>query len=148
MRCKKVEEMLKLDYADNRLNSKQTQCIREHLAACPKCTELEAELVIQRKLLQGEERKEVPETLWFKIRDAIIHERVNQEESKATRFAWHPAGVLISVFAVIILAFLLTGRFISFNRVNLTEDLQGYSLNGDSGVFLYDLGTNIEEYFL
>ncbi|MBU0709236.1 MAG: zf-HC2 domain-containing protein [Candidatus Omnitrophica bacterium] len=147
MQCRKVEEMLKLDYADGRLNPKQTKYIKEHLAVCQKCAQLEAELKIQRKLLQGTERKEVPESLWFNIRDAIIHERVNQE-SRVIRFAWHPAPVLISVFTVIILASLLTGTFIRFNRVNLAEDFQGYSLNGDSGVFLYDLGTNIEEYFL
>lgn len=147
MRCKKIQEMLKLDYLDGVVNPVQKNRIEEHLAACAQCSRLAEELKAQHQLFRAVERKKVPESLWFKIRDAIIWERVNQE-SAVPRFLLRPVPALVTVFAATAFIFVLTATFINFNKSNVREGLQGYSLNGDNEVFLHDLGTNIEEYFL
>ena len=159
MRCRKIQELLKTDYLDAEVSQKQEQDIREHLAHCPKCRQLEKELQSQRALFQKAKQHKVPEHVWHNIRDAIIRE---EEEGLSagvfTRlrnylFAPKPVFVLATTLAVAIFFAFLSGVFIqkkqSLSKENISEiDIAVYSLGSASDVPLYELGTDIEEYFL
>lgn len=161
MQCKKIQELLKTDYLDGEVNPQEERYIKEHLAQCPECSRLEKELQDQRVLFQGVKRKQVPEHIWHNIRDAIVTERLNQQESLSCGiierlrdliFARRPVFVLATSLSVIILLAAIASTFIqnrlSLSKENAAESIAGYSLNGENGYLLYDLGTSIEEYFL
>ena len=162
MRCRKIQELLKTDYLDGEVSQKQEQEIKEHLARCPKCRQLEEELQSQRRLFQKAKQQKVPERVWHNIRDAIITEGLNEEESLSAGvferlrkylFAPKPAFVLATNLAVAIFFAFLAGVFIqkkqSLSKENIPEtDIAVYSLSSASDVSLYELGTDIEEYFL
>jgi len=161
MRCRKIQELLKTDYLDGQVNPRQGQDIKEHLAKCRQCRRLEGELLAQRMLFQGAKRKQVPERVWQNIRDTIITERLTQEHSlsgnilqrlRESILAPRPVFALAGALTVAIFVLVLSGVFIqnrrSLSKVNVGESIVGYSLNGESGDFVYDLGTEIEEYFL
>lgn len=161
MRCKKIQELLKADYLDGEVNQKELQYIKEHLAECPECSRLEKELQNQRMLFQKAKRPQVPERVWQNIRDAIMTECLNQESGLGRRilerfresiFAPRPVFALASALTAIILLVIFAGSVIqkrqALSKENAQESIAGYSLNGESQDLLYDLGTNIEEYFL
>ena len=162
MRCRKIQELLKTDYLDGEVSQKQEQEIKEHLARCPKCRQLEEELQSQRRLFQKAKQQKVPERVWHNIRDAIITEGLNEEESPSAGvferlrnylFAPKPVFVLATTLAVAIFFAFLSGVFIqkkqSLSKENIPEtDIAVYSLSSTSDASLYDQGTDIEEYFL
>jgi predicted anti-sigma-YlaC factor YlaD len=160
--CKKIQELLKTDYLDGEVSPKEEQFIKEHLKQCPECSGLEKELQVHRMLFQGVKRKQVPERIWYNIRDAIVTQRLNQEEVALSRgilerlrdfiFTRRPVFALTTSLSVIILLAVIATTFIqskvSLSKQNAAESIVGYSLNGENGYVLYDLGTSIEEYFL
>jgi len=161
MQCRKIQELLKTDYLDGEINPEVGQHIKEHLVECPQCRRSEEELQAQRTLFQEAKRQQVPVNLWQNIRDDIITQRLSQESGanqgilqrlKESILRPRPVFALASTFAVIIFVLVFAGIFIqkkqSLSKVNIVEGIIGYSLNGESGDFSYDLGTNIEEYFL
>jgi len=161
MQCKKIQELLKADYLDGEADPKEEEFIKEHLKQCSECSRLEKELQAQRMLFQGAKRKQVPERIWSNIRDAIVMERLKQEEGlirgilerlRDLIFARRPAVVLAtSLSVIIILAVMATTTIqsrVSLSKQNAAESIAGYSLNSENGYVLYDLGTSIEEYFL
>ena len=161
MQCKKIQELLKTDYLDGEVNPQEEQFIKEHLKQCPGCSRLEKELQAQRMLFQGAARKQVPERVWHNIRDAIVAQRLNLRKSlspgilerlKGLIFTRRPVFALATSFSVLILLAVVTATFIqgkvSLSKQNAAESIAGYSLNGENGYVLYDLGTSIEEYFL
>ena len=161
MQCKKIQELLKTDYLDGEVNPKQEQSILEHLAQCPECSRLEKKLQVHRMLFQGTKRRQVPERIWDNIRDAIVTESLNPEASLSRGilerlrdliFARRPVFVLATSFSVLILLAIIATTFVqrkvSLTRQDAAESIVGYSLNGENGYVLYDLGTGIEEYFL
>jgi len=162
MQCKKIQELLKTDYLDGEVNPQEEQFIKEHLAQCPECSRLEKELRVHHLLFQGAKRKQVPERIWGNIRDAIVAERLNQEEEALSLgilrrlrdfiFARRPVFVLAASLSVIILFAVVATVFIqnkvSLSKQNAAESILGYSFNGENGYVLYDLGTNVEQYFL
>jgi predicted anti-sigma-YlaC factor YlaD len=161
MRCKEIQELLKADYFDGESSSKQQGQIKEHLGRCAQCRKLEAELQSQRLLFQ-KVKQEVPARVWDNIRDAIITEGLNQERGlsagvldwlRRNLFAPRPAFALASALTVIIFALFFAGSLMqkrqSLSRQTSAEEaIVGYSLNGEGNGSLYDLGTDIEEYFL
>ena len=161
MRCKQIQGLLKSDYLDGEAGQREERQIKEHLAHCPDCRGVEKELQAQRMLFQKAEQQPVPERVWQNVRDVIVTERLNQESGanrgiirqlKESTMVPRPVFVLAGALTVIILVLALSGTFIqknqSLSKVNIAESIVGYSLNGESGDFSYDLGTNIEEYFL
>ena len=159
MRCRKIQELLKTDYLDGEVSQKEEQDIREHLARCPKCRQLEEELQSQRALFQKAKQQRVPEHVWHNIRDAIIREEEESlsagafERLRNYLFAPKPVFVLATTLAVAIFFAFLSGVFIqkkqSLSKENISEiDIAVYSLGSASDVPLYELGTDIEEYFL
>jgi anti-sigma factor RsiW len=162
MLCRKIQELLKTDYLDGEVSQKQEQDIKKHLTRCPQCRRLEEELQSQRALFQKAERQKVPERVWHNIRDAIIREGLNQEKSlsagvftrlKNYLFVPKPAFVLATTLAVAIFFAFLAGVFIqkkqSLSKENMPEtDIAVYSLSSASDAPLYELGTDIEKYFL
>ncbi|MCX5703208.1 MAG: anti-sigma factor [Candidatus Omnitrophica bacterium] len=161
MQCKKIQELLKADYLDGEVSPQEGQFIKGHLTQCPECRRLEKELQVQRMLFQGTKRKQVPERVWQNIRDAIVAERLKQEEGLSRGilerlrdliFTPRPVFVLASSLSVVILLAVIATTFIqnkvSLSKQNAAESIVGYSLNGENGYVLYDLGTSIEEYFL
>jgi anti-sigma factor RsiW len=162
MLCRKIQELLKTDYLDGQANQKQMQDIQDHLALCAKCCQLEKELQSQRALFQKAKQQKVPERVWQNIRDAIIREGLNEEESlsagvftrlRSYLFAPKPVFVLATTLAVAIFFAFLAGVFIqkklSLSKENIPEtDIAVYSPSSVSDVPLYELGTDIEEYFL
>jgi len=162
MQCRKIQELLKTDYLDGEVNQKQEQEIKEHLGRCPKCRQLEEELQSQRALFQKAKQLEAPEGVWHNIRDAIIREGLNEEESLSVGvferlrnylFAPKPAFVLATTLAVAIFFAFLAGVFIqkkqSLSKENIPEtEMAVYSLSSANDISLYELGTDIEEYFL
>ena len=158
MQCRKIQELLKTDYLDGELKPDQERKIFEHLKQCPECRKLEKELHAQSMLFQEAKQQQVPERLWYNIRDAIYSQRLNQEEGLIRQiterlsdliFGRRPVFVLASVFSVIILVVFFAGAFLQNKHYQeAREGLAVYSLNGENGDLIYDLGTNIEEYFL
>ena len=162
MLCRKIQELLKTDYLDGQVNEKQKQEIREHLLLCPKCRQLEQELQSQRLLFQKAKQHDVPERVWHNIRNAIITEGLSEEKSSSegffTRlrnylFAPKPAFVLATTLMVAIFFAFLAGVFIqkkqSLSKAYIPEgDIGVYTLSSVSDTSLYELGTDIEEYFL
>jgi anti-sigma factor RsiW len=162
MQCKKIQELLQADYLDQEAGQKEEQLVKEHLAQCSVCRGLEKKLQAQRILFQGVKRQPVPERIWNNISDAIITERLKQQESPISGilerlrdliFVRRPAVVLAtSLFSMIIIfavfANLATQRQVLLSKQNTAEDIAGYSLNAKNGYVLYDLGTTVEEYFL
>jgi len=161
MWCKQIQELLKSDYLDGEANQRKEQQIKEHLAHCPDCCEVEKELQIQRMLFQKAKQQPVPERIWQNIRDVIVKESLKQESSanrgilqrlKKSMLVPRPVFALAGALTVIIFVLVFTGTFIqkkeSLSKLNIGESIVSYSLNGESEDFSYDLGTNIEEYFL
>jgi len=159
--CKKIQELLKSDYLDGELNPREEQFVKGHLKQCPECSRLEKELQSQRMFFQGAKPKQVPESVWGNIRDAIITERLNQEEGqnlgtlqwlRDLLFRRRPAFVLATSFSVIIILAVISTTFIRgkivLSKEEAAESIAGYSLSTENGYVLHDLGTNIEEYFL
>ncbi|TRZ49802.1 hypothetical protein D4Q80_01370, partial [bacterium] len=156
------QESLKADYLDGELSQREQEQIREHLGRCLGCRKLQEELESQRMLFKQAGRvSEVPARVWQNIRDTIISGRLNEESrarggilERLRDSLWQPrpALALASVFAVLILAVVLTGTFIrreqSLSSENEAQTLAAYSLSSDNGDLIYDLGTNVEEYFL
>lgn len=146
---------------DGEINREDQLHIREHLAQCPECRRLEEELRTHRALFENAKQREVPDRVWQNIRDGIIAERLNQEGSvsrgilerlKESILSPRPVFAFTSVFAVILCVAIFTGVLIqkrqAVSNKNGGEGIAGYSINGESQDTLYDLGTNIEEYFL
>jgi anti-sigma factor RsiW len=162
MPCKKIQELLKTDYLDQEADQKKEQSVKEHLAQCSACSELEKILQAQRVLFQGAKRQPVPERVWNNIADTIVTERLKPEEGlisgtlewlKGLIFRRRPAVVLAaSLFSMIIIFAFFTNiaiqRRVLLSKQNAAENIAGYNLNSKNGYVLYDLGTSIEEYFL
>ncbi|MFH1441518.1 MAG: anti-sigma factor [Candidatus Omnitrophota bacterium] len=161
MRCDKIQELLKTNYLDGRLNPRQKEDIKQHLEICPRCRKLEQELQAQRVLFKNIGQQEVPERVWHNIRETILAENLNPEpfatvgifqRLKELIFTPRPVFALASAFAVIIFVVVITGisihkqqGVINFNNEEIAAD---YGFNGDASDNIYDLGTNIEQYFL
>ncbi len=161
MQCRKIREVLKTDYLDGEVNAREQQYINEHLVQCPECRKLEKELQTQRLLFQNVNRQQVPERLWQNIRDAIITEGLNQENSvnhgillrlresiRPPRSVFALASALMVIIFVVVFAGALIQKRQSLSRENDGEIITDYNLNIETGDLLYDLGTGIEEYFL
>ncbi len=161
MKCDKIQEILKTDYLDGRLDIRQKEEIDKHLAACPHCRKLAEELKSQNALFSNIGKQEVPERVWHNIRETILAENSNQEpvaisgifqRLKELIFAPRPVFALASAFAVVMLILVFTGISIHKQQVvldaNNEEIAVDYGFNGDSSDNIYDLGTSIEQYFL
>lgn len=161
MKCDKIQELLKTNYLDDRLDSLQKENIKQHLEICPRCRKLEEELQSQRALFKNIGKQEVPERVWHNIRETIFAENLNPEpvgidnifrRLKGLIFAPRPVFALASVFAAVMLILVFTGISIHKQQVvtdaNNEEIAVDYGFNGDSSDNIYDLGTNIEQYFL
>lgn len=161
MQCRKIQGLLKSDYLDDEVNPRKQQLIKKHLEQCLVCRRLEEELQASRILFQNAKRQQVPERVWQNIHDAIVTERLNQDNSVSHRIlqrlresilAPRPVFTLSSALMAIILIVVFAGAIIqkrqTLSKENNGESVAGYSLNDESGDLLYDLGTNVEEYFL
>jgi predicted anti-sigma-YlaC factor YlaD len=160
-RCKEIQDLLQTDYFDQQVRLQDKQLIQEHLKQCFACRELEKKLQAQRMLFQGAKPEPVPAHIWSNIREAIIAERLEQEEApaygilerlKSLIFLRRPVVVLAtSVFSVIIIAAVFVNlsmqKQLAISKQAAAEGIAGYSLSA-SGSAIDDLGTNIEEYFL
>ena len=159
MKCTRVQDLLKSDYLDAELNQKLRRQVEGHLEKCPTCQALKQQLRSQHAALRGIKQKDVPPEIWQNIQSAIMEERLKGPED-IFGYAWarlkrvfsvpRPAFALASAAAVIIFA-LVTGKTFFWNGQSVTgpieEDIwQVYQLNG--GMYTYNLGTAIEEYFL
>ena len=159
MYCSRIEELLKTDYLDGMLTPPELKAVREHLARCPDCAELEKKLLAQRLFFKQAKRVEPPPEIWENIRGRIISERLAEENRVAfpqrlRDILWHPRPVfaLASIFAAIIMVAAFSGIFIrqqpSIKQDGTQVTTSGYSLNPVNGEVIYDLGTDIEKYFL
>lgn len=80
MRCHKAQEYVSRS-VDGELSPRESARLERHLAGCPECRELEADL---RKIVAGAAKLEVPEPsdrVWSRIRAGLVRE----EAGKATR---------------------------------------------------------------
>jgi anti-sigma factor RsiW len=162
MRCFEIQELLKADYLDGEVNQEQEQFIKKHLIACPSCRRLEEALRLQRALFQQFRQQEAPERIWRNIRQAIMTERLNQEESSGAGilerlknffFAPRPVYVLARTLSVIIFIAFFAGVIIHkvpfFGmQENGNADLIAYGTTNIGDNLISDFGTSIEEYFL
>ncbi len=159
MKCTRVQDLLKSDYLDAELNQELRWQVESHLEKCPTCQALKQRIESQRIGLRETKQKDVPPEIWQNIQSAIIQERLKEPKSIFGN-AWEglgrvfsiprPAFALASAAGVLILA-LVAGKAILGNRQFVTtgaeEDAWAeYRLNGDT--YIYNLGTDIEEYFL
>jgi len=161
MKCKDIRELLKSDYLDRESGQQEVQAIKEHLNHCPECRSLEKELLFQRGIFQNAERLQPPEQLWQNIRDAIVSERLEQENSvnpgileRLRNLIWYqrPVFALASVLAVTIFVVVLAGGLISkqqfLSRAGNSDIFSVYSFSSDNNDSTGDMGTSIEKYFL
>ena len=161
MRCSRIQELIKSDYLDGELRPEDTRHIQEHLSGCQECRRLEQALQAQRELFRKAERRQPPEEVWQRINAAIINERLNAEVGisrgiiERLRESLRPRQVsfaLASAFTVVILIVFFTGIFLQkkqvLTKLDKPEPISADTLNGRNGDLLYDLGTNVEEYFL
>jgi len=161
MKCKDIQELLKSDYLDRESGQKEEQAIKEHLNYCSECSSLEKELLSQRVVFQKASRPQPPERLWQNIRDAIVSERLERENSarpgifeRLRDLIWYrrPVFALASVLAVTIFVAVLAGGLISrqqfFNKASSSDIYSVYSFSFENGDSAGEMGTSIEEYFL
>jgi predicted anti-sigma-YlaC factor YlaD len=161
MQCKEVQELIKSDYLDKEIDQPTQRQIAEHLAQCSLCRGLEEELQAQRALFQKAKRFEPPERIWLNIRDAIVSERMEIEDSAGSgiierlkgMFAKpRPVFALASVLAVTIFVVVLAGGLISkrqfIGSTGNSDIFSAYSFSSDNSDSTGDMGTSIEKYFL
>jgi predicted anti-sigma-YlaC factor YlaD len=158
MRCKKIQELLKTDYLDGVVDLARKVLIQQHLAQCSDCRAIEKDLISQRDLLKSVKDNPVPDQIWRNIRQAIVDERLAQSNKASFEFlSWigkiifppRPIFVLASAFTMVI--FILAAVFFykqQASKIILAEGIGGYEFSEDNSDFIYDLGTNIETYFL
>jgi anti-sigma factor RsiW len=161
MHCKKIQELLQTDYLDGQIDLPRKQFIQEHLKTCSECSALEKKLQAWRISFQGIKSQPVPERVWSNIREAIVTERLKQQEAAASGifeyfrgllYGRGPAMVLATSLFSVLIIFAVFGNLVIQRQIiskqNAAEKIAGYSLNNKNGYVLYDLGTSIEEYFL
>lgn len=95
MKCDKVRRLLMTDYIDGELDAPAEKLVREHLAACAPCRELERSVRTAAVTpLRAAARPEPPPHVWSRVREAL-------SEEKAPRVAYADlAGGLRRLFAL------------------------------------------------
>lgn len=160
MKCKEIQELLLADYFDGEESLKEKLEVKEHLKQCLACGKLEQKLQAQRELLKQVKPEAVPPQVWQNIQQAIIDERLREEEANqgflegVKRFIWEPRPrfALASALAVILFITIFTGLNIqkkqSLVKQDETHSLADYSFSQGSSRLLNGFGTSIEESFL
>jgi predicted anti-sigma-YlaC factor YlaD len=161
MQCKDIQEFIKTDYLDKEIEETTLRQIKEHLAVCSLCRELEEELQVQRGLFQKTKRFEPPKRIWLNIQDAIVSERMENEDSAGSSIIERlrgllgprrPVFALASVLTVTIFVAVLAGSLIKkqqfLDRTSNSDIFAVYGSISDSDYLSGGMGTNIEEYFL
>jgi predicted anti-sigma-YlaC factor YlaD len=161
MRCKDIQELIKSDYLDKETTEATLSQIKEHLAVCPLCRELEEELQAQRGLFQKAKRFEPPKRIWLNIQDAIVSERMAKEDKaglsiierlKGLLGPRRPVFALASVLAMTIFVAVLVGSFSNkqqlLDRAGNNDIFAVYDLSAEGNYPAGNMGTSIEEYFL
>jgi anti-sigma factor RsiW len=160
MLCKKIRKILMTDYLDGRFGGKEARLISEHLAGCPGCRELEKGLQEQRAAFREAGLVKPPEQVWRNIREAIVSERLAEENRAADglferlkRLLRHPRPVFAitgTLTAAILIVIFFSAA--SMNRQYAAKEngqiLADYGINGESENLLSGLGTDVEKYFL
>ncbi len=149
MSCKEIQELLKSDYLDGELDPAWEKAVAEHLLKCPACRELEGRLKAHHEILQSAKKDLPPEYVWQNIRRAITTEGTTREYR--VHFMPRPVFILATALTAIICVVVLTSTIVRnqfFYGVNGDDTLAVYTLNGEAGDSVNDLGTTIEDYFL
>ena len=152
MLCKKIEGLLKADYLDGELDPQGEQQIREHLLTCAGCSRLAKELQLQREALKKAGGQQPPERVWHQIRERIFAEQMEAGSSLSAGLLGHfreylsfrrkPAFILAGALAVAVSVLFFAG--VSMQQRASLEKRNA----AENSYLLYDLGTNVEEYFL
>lgn len=151
MNCEKIQNLLMADYIDGEANEKTCEKIREHLAACRKCKELEEALkknVIDPLKTAGRERP--PDFLWERIKSRIIKERETVSRRagiKILKPAFAVPAAALAILALVIITRIPlkgNGRLDSY----MEEQVDFIMTIDDNGTAANGLGTSIEEYLL
>ena len=161
MRCKKIQELIKSDYLDGELSQRVKEVVDKHITLCDECRLLEKKLQAQRAVFQRIKPLQAPERVWHNVRDAIYNERLSARASltrsilrrlKDLIFPREPVLAAVNYVLVILIISFVFGNFVSRRsnqgRQTASESILEYSLNFENGDLIYDLGTEIEEYFL
>ncbi|MCX5707430.1 MAG: zf-HC2 domain-containing protein [Candidatus Omnitrophica bacterium] len=161
MLCKNIQELIKSDYLDKEIDEAALRQVKEHLAACPFCREMEERLQAQRRIFQSATRFEPPKRIWLNIQDAIVSERMANEDSAKSGIIERLRGLLgprrpifalASVLAVTIFVVVLAGGLINkqqfLDRAGSSDIFSVYGFSSDSNYPAGDMGTSIEKYFL
>ncbi len=161
MNCKDIRELLKSDYLDNEAGLRQEQDVKEHLDRCPECRAVEKKLRSQRLLFENAGRFQPPEQVWRNIREAIVNERMKEEDpvrptliERLRGLIWsqRPVFAVVRVMAMMIFAVVLAGGILRrqqlINQEINSDIISAYSFSSDNGELARDMGTSIEEYFL
>lgn len=75
MKCEQIKDLLLTDYLDQQISDETAEAVNQHLLICHECREYSS--IVKNKLIEPFKqfaRKEPPEELWIKIKDAINHE--------------------------------------------------------------------------
>lgn len=160
MDCKKIQELLKTDYFDGLIGHRDKKLVKGHLDSCGKCRKLEEELLAQRVFFQKIKLQNAPESLWQNIRQSIVREQLGREEEsnrgvlsrlKELLLGHRPAFALASAFTLILCVAVFSGIYMqkrqSVISENSGESILEYSLESGNNDLVYNLGTNIEQYF-
>lgn len=72
MRCEEIRELLLSDYLDGELSAQMSTAVKEHLAGCKTCTELEARIRLSAvEPFRGLEPVKPAESVWRNISESI-----------------------------------------------------------------------------
>lgn len=144
MNCKKIQELLKTDYLDGELKENLYQEVEKHLKDCPVCQKLKEELLRGKELFRNFKYKEVPINIWDSIYEKIT------EESYINTNLW--LGFIKQkrlALVTLTIVFFILGSFIFKNILEEKAKqsfFKDYFLNEEE--YFYNLGTNLEEYFI
>lgn len=159
MNCKKIRGLILTDYADGNLRAEAMQEVESHIASCADCREIAGKIALAGKVFKAAGREEPPPGIWHKIKAGITAGR--DRPSLADRvldvmqysFLRLRPAVVIATAAVLIFFVLITARLMpgkgTIPPVADQDDILTLSVaedgwNGDE----YNLGTQVEEYFL
>lgn len=151
MDCEKIQNLLMSDYIDGEADEKTRKKIREHLATCGKCREIEKALKEDiTPSLKFAKRESPPDFVWERIKNRIMKEGQTIPQRigiKILKPAFALSTVALAILALVIITRLplrANGRLDSYmeEQVDFIMDLDANSTATNG------LGTSIEEFLL
>lgn len=133
MNCQKIREVILTDYIDNELEEKTQTKIKNHLANCPACRNVEKALkAMIVEPLRNSESFNPPAVLWSKIRNKLAQKELEDRDESAGGwlFAFRPQWLNIVLFIPLLVFAALAGNYFAHGVLGTTTQ-QDMPANAD-----------------